>query len=140
MKNKDHQAKFRIWDYDVKLLSCIWELMLSLVYRAVLSPVGHVMLCAHTFCDSLAPVTRQKIKRNPKETLKGIFFLKMEGRKRWRGTVPSLQKPSCLRALQLEAIPSVAVRLPPKTGVNLNMSQGFKAGGCFQSSHCLLLC
>lgn len=141
-KHKDHQAKIRIWDYEVRLLNCIWELMLSSVYRTVLSPAGHLMSCAHTFCDSLAPMTRQEIKRNPEETLKCIFFLVL----RWKegrdgGGDGDGQKLSYLRALKLEALPSAAVRLPWKPRVDLNMSlQGFRVGGCFQSSHCVLLC
>lgn len=76
------------------------------------------MSCAHTFCDSLAPMTRQEIKKNPKETLKCIFFLVL----RWKegrdgggdgdGHDGDGQKLSYLRALKLEALPSVAVRLP----------------------------
>lgn len=47
----------------------------------------------------------------------------------------------CPRALKLETIPSVAVRLPPTNKVALNMSlEGAKADRCFQTGHCVLLC
>lgn len=47
-------------------------------------------------------------------------------------------QPHCLRALKLETIPSVAVRLPPTNWVVLNMSlQGTLADRCFQTGHCV---
>lgn len=34
----------------------------------------HPTSCAHAFYHSLAPMTSEKMKRNPEETLKCIFF------------------------------------------------------------------